>query len=121
MEGIVGSLAGIVDTKSRCFFFGRRESECGSTGLSVLSVMECSRQNESFADSERSLSKSPLINGQGRTHSDPTEGGRAPKNNYDDVDAISNREGASGFSKQRRERERERAAEDDDRDEKQKR
>ena len=83
------------------------ESECGSTGLSVLSVMECLRQNESFADSEQSLLKSPLINGRGRTHSDPIEGGRAPKNDYDDVVAISNREGAGGFSKQKRERERE--------------
>ena len=90
------------------------------TGLSVLSVMECSRQNESFADSERSLSKSPLINRRGRTHSDPIEGGRAPKNDYDDVVAISNQKGASGVSKAK-ERERERAAEDDDRDEKQKR
>ena len=74
--------------------------------------MECLRQNESFADLEQSLSKSPLINGRGRTHSDPTEGGRAPKNDYDDVVAISNREGAGGFSK--RKRERERAAKDDD-------
>ena len=60
-----------------------------------------------------------LINGRGRTHSDPIEGGRAPKNDYDDAVAISNWEGAGGISKRRRERER--AAEDDDRDEKQKR
>ena len=77
------------------------------------------RQNESLADLERSLSKSPLINGQGRTHSDPIEGGRAPKNDYDDAVAISNREGAGGFSKQRRERERA-TKDDDDRDGKQK-
>ena len=105
MEGIVGSSTGIVDTKSRCFFFLEGESECGSTGLSVLSVMECSRQNESFADLERSLSKSLLINGRGRTHSDPIGGGRAPKNKYSNVVTISNREGAGGFLKRRRERE----------------
>ena len=103
MAVIVDSMAGIVDSKSRRFFFQERESECGSTGLSVLSVMECSRQNESFADSERSLSKSPLINGRGRTHSDPIEGGRAPKNDYDDAVTISNWEGAGGFLKQERE------------------
>ena len=111
---IVDSLAGIIDSKLGRFLpSGERESECGSTGLSVLSVMECSRQNESFADSERSLSKSPLINGRGRTHSDPIEGGRAPKNDYDDIVAISNREGAGGFSKRKRERERAAKADDD--------
>ena len=72
-----------------------------------------------FADSERSLPKSPLTNGQGRTHSEPIGGGRAPKNKSSDVVTLSNREGAGGFSKQKRERERA-AKDDDDRDGKQK-
>ena len=33
-----------------------------------------------FADLEQSLSKSLLVNGRGRTHSEPIGGGRAPKN-----------------------------------------
>ena len=78
-------------------------NEC-STGFAVLSKMECLRQNWMFADSERSLPKSPLTNGRGRTHSEPIGGGRAPKNKSSDV-VTSNWEGAGGFSKQKRERE----------------
>ena len=81
-------------------------NEC-STGFAVLSKKECSRQNWSFADSGQSLLKSPLVNGRGRTHSEPIGGGRAPKNKSSDVVTLSNREGAGGFSKRKRERERE--------------
>ena len=60
-----------------------------------------------IADLERRCQKSLLTNGRGRTHSEPIGGGRAPKNKSSDVVTLSNREGAGGFSKQRRERERE--------------
>ena len=71
-----------------------------------------------FANLEQSLSKIPVTNGRGGTHSEPIGGGRAPKNKSLDVVTLSNWEGAGGFSKQR---ERERTAEDDDRDERQQR
>ena len=58
-----------------------------------------------FADLDRSLSKSPLMNGRGRTHSEPIGGGRAPKSKPSDVITLSNRDGADGFSKRKRERE----------------
>ena len=51
--------------------------------------------------------KSPPANGRGRTHNNPMREGRAPENKSSDVVTLSNREGAGGFSKRRRERERE--------------
>ena len=56
--------------------------------------------------------KRPPANGRGRTHSHPMRKGRAPENKSLDAITLSNREGAGGFLKQRRERER--AAKDDD-------
>ena len=54
--------------------------------------------------------KRPPANGRGRTHSHPIREGRAPKNKSSDAVTLSNREGAGGFSKRKRER----AAKDDD-------
>ena len=105
LEGIVDSKAGIVDSMAGRFFSRReRLNEC-LTSFAVLSKKECSRQNWSFADSGQSLLKSPLVNGRGRTHSEPIGGGRAPKNKSSDVVTLSKREGAGGFSKRKRERE----------------
>ena len=64
----------------------------------------------------KSLKKGPPANRRGRTHK--RREGRAPENKSSEAVTSSNREGAGGFLK--RKRERERAAKDDDCDGEQK-
>ena len=83
----------------------------GSAGFAVLSKMECLRLNWTFADKERSLSK------EVRRRTDEAEyitiqWEEEECQRVSLVVTLSNREGAGGFSK--RKRERERAAKEDD-------